>query len=499
MYWQWSVCVLYTLRCISDRSWDFLVPIAIANAFPDTLLPASAVEAAQTVGRLVLAPKVALWYAGQTSQRPAYLKLLFVELVNISLYGCMLVLVAQHLLQDQHTYVQCAFLFLACIVAAMEAGFKVVLVTVVSKNWAAELSESDIELTHANSRVTLCNLAAAAATPLIVSCISTALGHAGTAAVLICWQALAAALITICSRGLGAKLSALGASEGEKQGGGGGRHDIESNDSNSTQNPPSEELSLMGVLREWSKLPIEVRGAMLALVVLFCTVISESSTPWIATQVSDTTVAAWRSSMQVVGFLGAASAPFGIQYLGLLRAARLGQGFQSCCVTVALVSMLTGNTMPYLVAVATTRIGLWWFMLAEQQMVQRAAPIMYLAPLFATEGSAQQCAHLVMLLVNMVYSKPSQFFISVIISACATYTATLILNLAACFRSKNQGKDCPGVCDQQPDQHEGGKSRNQRSDQDEEGTSSCESDETLALPEREKDDVDGKMGSEVYI
>merc|ERR1712060_199009 len=86
-------------------------------------------------------------------------------------------------------------------------------------------------------------------------------------------------------------------------------------------------------------------------------------------------------------------------------------------------------------------MGLWMFDLSERQMVQSSASMLLLAPLFATEGSAQQCAHLVMLCVCMVFSKPNQFVIPVVVSVFATYSASIILNLAACLKSTNQDVD----------------------------------------------------------
>merc|ERR1711920_643210 len=69
-------------------------------------------------------------------------------------------------------------------------------------------------------------------------------------------------------------------------------------------------------------------------------------------------------------------------------------------------------------------------------MVQSAAPEHLLAPLFATEGSAQQCAQLVMLLlVSLAFPQPSQFVIPVVISVVAAVLAGTVLNISARLKS----------------------------------------------------------------
>eukprot|EP00930_Biecheleria_cincta_P042385 TRINITY_DN29160_c0_g1_i1.p1 TRINITY_DN29160_c0_g1~~TRINITY_DN29160_c0_g1_i1.p1 ORF type:complete len:462 (+),score=47.91 TRINITY_DN29160_c0_g1_i1:58-1443(+) len=423
MRWLWSLCAVQSLRCFSDRSWDFLVPIALSSAFPGNLLPAIAVDTSQTIGRLCLAPKVALWYAAQASTRSAYLRLLVLELVMTSLCGSLLMLVAKQLLQSQGNFALGLFLVVSCILAAIESGFRVVLASTVAKHWPAKLSQSETELTHANSRVALCDLTAAAVTPFIISSISNACDHAVTAACLILWQLTAAAGVVICSRGLGEKLTALG-------------------DGNAALAPSQDQMSLTRVLREWLELPREVRGAMLGMVMLFCTVLSEGATSWLNMQgVSVARIAGWRSSMQIIGFLSAAAVPSVIQVFGLLKSARIGQGLQMCCAVVALVAILTDGTMPLLVAIALTRIGIWLYDLSLRQMVQRASPGYLLAPLLATEVSAQQSAQLVMQLVRLAFPRPSQFVIPVVVSVVASFTACILLNVSAWTRSTKQGMD----------------------------------------------------------
>jgi len=94
------------------------------------------------------------------------------------------------------------------------------------------------------------------------------------------------------------------------------------------------------------------------------------------------------------------------------------------------------SIMFLLVAIALSRIGLWWFDLSLRQMVQSAASEHILAPLFAAEGSVQQCSQLVMLLlISLVFPQPSQFVIPVVISAIMAILAGIILNTSVRFRS----------------------------------------------------------------
>lgn len=125
-----------------------------------------------------------------------------------------------------------------------------------------------------------------------------------------------------------------------------------------------------------------------------------------------------------------------VRVFGLLRTAQIGQGWQMCCVIAALLAFLSKNTMLLLVTIALSRIGLWWFDLSLRQMIQKAVPEHVLAPLFATEGSAQQCAQLVMLLlVSVAFPQLSQYVIPVVISASMVVLAGIVLNIGVRFKS----------------------------------------------------------------
>merc|ERR1712224_967382 len=65
-------------------------------------------------------------------------------------------------------------------------------------------------------------------------------------------------------------------------------------------------------LGDWWTLPKDVRGAMCPMVILYCTVLGGGGaglTAWLTKHISVATIALWRSSMQVIGFIGAALAP----------------------------------------------------------------------------------------------------------------------------------------------------------------------------------------------
>lgn len=416
------MCALHALRSFGEHGWQFFVPIALAMSFPGTLLPATAVQTSQTIGRLCLAPKVALWYAEQASPHNAFLMLLLVDLVAVASFGALLTCVATQLLQRLGRFALHIVLILAGMLSGIDASLNIVLGMVVSKNWTAELAQSALELTNANSMVTICELAVAAIAPLVISGISSSFGHAATTALLIFYQLTAAAGVMILSCSLGKNLTSLR---------------LKAPPDSRARDPSQqrESLSLKCVLMKWRELSGDVRGAMLAMVVLFCTSLGGASaglTSWFTLQgVSVARIAAWTSSMNFIGFVGASASPFAIRIFGPLRAAQIGQGWQMCFVLGGLVAFLTGSTGSFMVAIPLSRIGLWCFDLAERQMVQSAVPEYLLAPLFAAEASAQQCSFLLMLSVSLAFPQPSQFVILVVISASVTVVACIILNIAA--------------------------------------------------------------------
>merc|ERR1712083_139768 len=94
-------------------------------------------------------------------------------------------------------------------------------------------------------------------------------------------------------------------------------------------------------------------------------------TSWLRMQqVEVSTIALWKSSMQLIGFFGAGMAPVVIRVFGPLRAAQVSQGWQTSCVVLAALAFLTKRTSILLVAVAVSRLGLWCFDLAERQLLQ---------------------------------------------------------------------------------------------------------------------------------
>lgn len=422
MNWKWALCALHVFRCFGEHGWQFLVPIALAFAFPKTLLPATAVQTSQTLGRFCLAPKVALWYAEQACACRAYLKLLLSDLVTVASFGALLIFVVTQVPRSQEHVVLYIVLILAGVLAGIDASLNTVMGLVVSKEWTAELSKSASELANANSIVTICELVVAAITPLIISCMSNSFGHASTATLLILYQFLAAVGSVILSYSLREKLASV---------------EMESSTDTDPRVPcqHSKSLSFRSLLSQWLELPRDVRGAMLALAVLFCTVLGGASaglTAWYTMHgVSVTRIAAWQSSMNFIGFIGASISPFAIRVFGPLRAGQLGQGWQMSFVVGGLVAFLMGSTTIFMVALPLSRVGLMCFDLAERQMVQRAVPEYLLAPLFAAEASVQQCMFLLILAISLAFPQPNQFVILVVISSSVTVVACIILNIAA--------------------------------------------------------------------
>lgn len=417
MTWQFSLCALHALRCFGEQGWQFFVPIALAFAFPGTLFPAVATQTAQTIGRLCLAPKVALWYAGQASPRKAYFTILIADLVAVGGFGSLLSLGTTHLVQSQKGFMLCFLMILASGISGIDASLSTVLGLVVSKNWTAELAQNAAELAKANSMVTICELLVAAATPLVISSVSSFCGHAAATGLLMMYQLTATFVIMLLAHRLSKKLKISPGSMPEEA------------------PQEGESLSFRCILIKWWELPGNVRGAMLALIVLFCTVLGGASaglTSWYTLQgVSVARIALWTSSMNFIGFIGASVSPFAIRMFGPFRAARIGQGWQMCFVLAGLVAFLCRKTELFMIAIPLSRVGLWCFDLAERQIIQSAVPEHLLAPFFAAEASVQQCFFLLMLVISLALPRPSQFVILVVISASVTVIACIILHVSA--------------------------------------------------------------------
>jgi iron-regulated transporter 1 len=405
--WKFTLCFLQILRCFGDRAWDFLLPVFIGSTVTQTLLPAAALDVFQTLGIVFLAPKIAMWYAERSTKGTAYVWLTFIKQIAITLLGALFVL-GMPLLQEGKVNLMLPGVF-GSILALTIASINTSLGNVVAKDWTAAFSKNSDELARANSMASASELAGAAAAPLCVRCLTGSFGFKSAFIILVLWQ-LATALI---SSVLALRLN---------------RTQLKPSAALGTEVAPDESQFSFEQCR---KLAPDVRGAIMATVLLWCTVLGGSGagfTAWLSQRISLSAIAVWWSSMQFIGLIGASVAPALIKKLGSRKTARIAQTWQACFVLLAAVGFFTGRTILVLVAIAVSRLGVWCFDLAERQLVQEAVTASQRAPLFALETSASQCAHISILMVGLLFPAPSQFGILVALSATATTSACAILN-----------------------------------------------------------------------
>lgn len=413
---HWAVCFLQFLNCVGDRSWDFFWPVFLGTIGQKSLWPASVLEFCQTLGMVLLTPRVATWYASQTRRGFAFVRLMVAQRVVMATLGFSLTFGAPFL---QHANASIVSLSIAMggVLAAAGASITAVLRTVVSKDWTAVFCRNSTERARNNSMVTICELVAASLAPLLVSSAMSSLGSPPkVVVVIVMWQIVSAATNSALALHLNAALIHQAP------------RDVDGSKIQPEDCQLQEESSF--TLTLWWRLPLDVRGAMCTMVLLYCTVLSERSTAWLAQHVTVSTIALWRSGMQIVGFIGAALAPVIIQRLGVRTGARVAQTWQTSCVIIAMVGFFRECTMVMLFAIAATRLGLWGFDLSERQLVQEAVTGAQRTPLFAMESSAMNVCQLVILLLWLLFPGSNQFGVLVAISAAATTAACTILHIS---------------------------------------------------------------------
>jgi hypothetical protein len=81
---------LHLLRCISDRSWAFLLPLHLSTCFPRSLYEVSTVAAFATIGSVLFTPRIALYLQKRRGLGRFYL-LLALENMSVMAAGALLV------------------------------------------------------------------------------------------------------------------------------------------------------------------------------------------------------------------------------------------------------------------------------------------------------------------------------------------------------------------------------------------------------------------------
>jgi len=336
-----SLCLLHGLRCLGDRAWTFLLPLFLASVAPGNLAPSAGLEAFRALGRLLLVAPVASWFSEQKNRGLAFIYLLAVEHLAVLLLGGGLVWLDGGVAALQELNL---LYLLFGLLAAVDAAISNVLNSVICKDLVVDvaLGESAMAtktkkrgLETVNAAVTAVDLVMAAAAPLAVGALWSFGTKTSGPRVVVCglvvWQVLAACVSAVIVN----HEPDLGAST----------QDRASDDDDKKQRDLSARLVWRRTLSEWRKLPYETQAAMVAMALLFCTVMSGGSslTSWLATKIDVASIAIFRSATQIAGFAGTAAAPLLIRELGPHRTALVGVTWQACCVSIAAIAFFLAS------------------------------------------------------------------------------------------------------------------------------------------------------------
>jgi hypothetical protein len=443
---------LQALRCISDRSWAFLLPLHLAQTHPGSLFEVSTISAFATLGAVLLTPHLAL-YLRRRSGLARFYVLLAIE--NASVLAAGLMLVGKKAGEPLGSE-----LYVAGVLLALDQSCSGVLENLVVKEWttvvvAARGDDNNInnnddddnsdpeaaslalvtrdDETHAkrsealsgiNSLMSQIDLAVGVLVPFGVSLALERGTSDGTVGLLLLWHVVSALAIAALAAALCRRLPSCATSPDAPLVSGvtGGR---------SASSGVAE--SLEHAWAEFSALPRVARRNVVAYVLLFVSVVSPSglTVAWLrANGVSVRETAALRSAVQMSGFAGTLAAPRLIWAFGLEAAAPTTQGLQTVFVVVACAACLGGAVNTFMLALVCSRFGLWAYDLCERQLVQRGASgagQQSAQMVFAAERCGSQLMDLMMSMLAMSLSSTDDYTLLVIVSTAAVTAAHAII------------------------------------------------------------------------
>lgn len=198
--------------------------------------------------------------------------------------------------------------------------------------------------------------------------------------------------------------------------------------------PPSMLTALCDGARVAVDLEASAKRTLIAMLVLYFTVLSPSSlfTAYLASRgVGAGDIASFRSAAQLVGFLGTIVAPPVIRQMGVAPAGvwlqRLQLVFILACPLAVFVPGWPNPPATLMVAVVSSRVGLWGFDLCERAMLQLSVAPDRAVKLFSFERAAGEVCVLIMLVVSLIFPDPEDFGVLVCLSAGAVTTCAIIL------------------------------------------------------------------------
>ena len=416
------ILLLHTLRCICDRTMEFVLPLYLTELFPGTLAPAATMSAVSTVGALFFGPLVASWYQRQQSFSRFSL-LLAIE--NSA------VILSLRMLSMSQTSSFIGAFGLACLCSTVDTTVQDVLQSVVTKHWAvlvaATKNKDSGQLSRLNSCLTGIDLGVGLAMPMVVAAfdeIDTGTLITKLAGMHIVSGVLIAAMARVLLQNidLPSQSNQSDLTPPRKSGG---------NSNNCSRSLISGTDSALNQVRRLKK---DTKVAISSMALLYFTVLAPSSgalTAWLRNKgTAVATIAMTRSLAQGMGWVGATLTPLFIVTFGE-NSMRIAQASQTTLLAGGVLSLFllpgdTGRTL-FLVLLALSRLGLWGFDLSQRETVQRDTDSDSRLLVFSVERTACQGFSFAMHLACIWLHRVDDFSILAAASFTATFLATALL------------------------------------------------------------------------
>lgn len=367
---------------------------------------------------------------------------------------------------------------LALLCGSIDAICSSLLSTVVSKQWVATLFHQDTTdnpsdnddddnngkikrtdssssaLSSANAQLSQIDLVAATLCPLLVSYIIRYGGGYTTVLFFLVGQHAFGAILIVWSIQRALRLE-------PRLGGNHITTKTTNNDNDKKPSSPSFSFSNPFIVFTDKAVPLQAKLVTAAFVLLFCTVLSPGSmmNAWLnsvrqhtqSSVLSEETIALFGSTSNLFGAFATLLTPRCIQWFGLYKAGAVLQFAQTGCVLLAAYTILSvvramnestrtdNDNMDTLlqqllyvglVPLAVSRVGLWGFDLVERQILQETVPRSRQTVFFNAEKGLTQLVSLGMMQVCYIYADPDSFGMLASLSACAVFTASVVLGVA---------------------------------------------------------------------
>eukprot|EP00039_Didymoeca_costata_P025502 m.13624 g.13624 ORF g.13624 m.13624 type:complete len:442 (-) comp4887_c0_seq1:85-1410(-) len=409
------LCAITSLRSAGDRSWAFIVPVILTNAYPNSLAPTACLMAFQCLSSMLLSPGVSELFMvlgdnKNFSRRNTFILLMSVENIAVILGGAFLLSLGQISTNPIYTLTYWIAVFFMC----MDAVISGVLTVVVEKDWVVLAAKS--QLTTANGWIARLDLG------------TSVLSYTVMGRLLQTWHPK----VLLCVLGVWHILVALGISFSVTK----LFQIIPKLESQSDKATKDTGFSIQAFKQGWhdfSQLPPYVQKVMVAYCLLYFTVMSPSGmlTAWLTSKgVSTTTSAQFWAAAQLGGFVGTMIPQYLIPKIGCFSAALGTLAVQTAFVDLAVSGVMTGAAYTVIASISLSRVGLWSFDLCEREIVQENTTDISRALMLNCEKAVASAAYLAVLILSMVLSEKEDFWVIAFSSGVAV-TVAMCLAISA--------------------------------------------------------------------